>query len=173
MFFPLGAQPLMLAGQFQRRAQMIGWFIAIKARLIGRYFEQDAARCAELDRPKVVAINDWGDLIAGVEQRLPELQLHGPVWNRKGDVVDRLRPRSCTPRCRLCLAVDASAVQPGRESPSTSASAKASPSGALKLSQGSPKRVSSVTPPTPFTARRRFQSPNAPSLTENTLCEHI
>ena len=55
-----------LAGQFQRLAQMRGIFIAIKARLVRGDLEQHTTRRAEIDCMEIIAVNDRRDLIASV-----------------------------------------------------------------------------------------------------------
>jgi hypothetical protein len=43
----------------RRLAEMRDLLVPIEARLVRNYLEQDVARCAEVDRPEEVAVDDW------------------------------------------------------------------------------------------------------------------
>ncbi|KAI3480216.1 hypothetical protein L1887_57675 [Cichorium endivia] len=102
----LVAERFIAARQLERFAQMRGILVAVETGLIGGDLEQDAARSAEIDRPEIIAIDDGGDLIARIHQRLTHVQLLLTVFDGESDMVDRTCPRTGKGRLRQGRKID-------------------------------------------------------------------
>src|SRR6056297_3625609 len=85
------AEVLVPGGEFQRRAQMGDVLVAVEAGLVGGDCEEDAARCAKVDRPEVIPVDHRRHVVALVEKCLAQLELAGLIFHRKGDVMHRAR----------------------------------------------------------------------------------
>src|SRR2546422_11641348 len=81
------APPLEPGRQAQYGAELLGRLVDSEARTVGGDLEKDATRLAEIDRLEVPAVDHWGHVAAGCQQRVSPRDLGIRVRRPPGDVM--------------------------------------------------------------------------------------